>query len=325
MLYLEHNPAALKYHTELMRCWLLIKIKGRKGPTYKHGHQCGISTCPICSVDRHIDNKIPKAFKTFLLKKKNLETLISGRPNDLRLLNLRYKKLGLSQADRKAVKKFFVDTAYTNWYQPEHSMGLLKLINKNTCLYCNRNYSRTIQDLNGKKVISAEIDHWFVKEKFPILAVSFYNLIPSCHSCNSSIKGNPNIKWDRALRNYVHPYQEEKKQDFKFSYIHKSKKEYNVKIEVVSNSKIANTLKLFKIEEIYDSHSDLELRDLLDLRHKYSENYIDMLVNKTFKGIMDPEDIYRYIFGIESTKADYHKRSLSKFKYDIIQELLKIK
>lgn len=325
MLYLDNYSKAQKFHNNLIRCWLSIKINGRKGPTYKNGYNCGDKKCPLCSIKTNIDNSIPKGFKDFLNTKNNLEILIDGQPNALRLLHNRYENLTFTKSEKDSITKFFIETSYTNWFQPTYAFNFLGLLNKNTCIYCNRNYTRTIKNVRDEKVMISELDHWFPKKKFPILAISFHNLIPSCHSCNSSIKGDANIRWDRALRNMTHPYLKEAKQNFKFSYVNKSLNEFNVKINVTNNSKIDKTLKFFKINEVYNSHSDLELRDLLDLRHKYSENYIDMLVNKTFNGVLNPDEIYRYIFGIEIEEHLYHKRPLSKFKHDIIEELMKIK
>lgn len=38
---------------------------------------------------------------------------------------------------------------------------------------------------------------------------------------------------------------------------------------------------------------------------------------------MSKEEVYKNVFGIESKEKDFHKRPFSKFKYDILEELLK--
>lgn len=326
MLSIKNFKNAQIFHKELLFCWLSTKINGRKGKTYPKGHSCGKHSCPVCSVQTQIDNSLPADFKSFMNKKKNLEILISGEPNDLRLLNFRYRKLNLTNRERTAVEVFFVSATYTTWFQPKFGLEFFQKLKINTCIYCNRNYSMSISTQANEKVLIPTFDHWFPKEQYHLLAVSFYNLIPSCYSCNSSIKGSAkNVKWDKALNNMTHPYIIDIKQKFSFSYINKSSNEYNVNITVDSKSKIDNTLKLFKINDVYNSHSDLELRDLLDLRFKYPKNYINMLVNTTFKGIMDSHEIHRRIFGIEIEEDLYHKRPLSKFKHDIIKKLLESK
>jgi hypothetical protein len=88
---------------------------------------------------------------------------------------------------------------------------------------------------------------------------------------------------------------------------------------------MANHLNAFKISEVYNAHSAMELRDLLDLRYKYTDDYIHTLFNDTFDSLdVSQEEIYRMVFGIEQLEQNYHKRPFSKFKHDILRELLLI-
>lgn len=202
---------------------------------------------------------------------------------------------------------------------------LADLLNQSTCIHCNRNYTITIGNKKNK-ITRPEYDHWISKSKYPLLALSYYNLIPSCSSCNKKKSSK-----DFSIDTHLHPYlinEDEKK--FKFSYKKKTLIDNNVVLKIdslhdISKRKIENTFKDLCLNEIYNSHSKIELRDLLDLRYKYSENYIDILINKTFNGIMTKEEIYRMVFGIETIEENYHKRPFSKFKHDIIEELKKIK
>ncbi|PWN61148.1 hypothetical protein [Chryseobacterium viscerum] len=206
------------------------------------------------------------------------------------------------------------------------SYWLSKEIDTNTCVYCNRLYANTIEVGSGsnseKRIARPTFDHWFSQSKHPILALSFYNLIPSCSVCNSSIKGV--LEFDRST--HLHPYEEDKRNAFYFSYDYKTFNDSQVIIKNFDklNDKVKKTINDFKLVEVYNSHSDKELKDLLELRLKYSKNYIDTLVNKTFKGIANEAEVYRMIFGIEISEEYYHKRPFSKFKKDIIDKLLSI-
>ena len=206
------------------------------------------------------------------------------------------------------------------------SYWLAKNINTNTCVYCNRLYANLIEIDNGsnndKRIARPFFDHWYAKSKFPILALSFYNLIPSCSVCNSSIKGSIEFNIDT----HIHPYIKEVQNDFKFSYKHESLTNHNVIIRdfKLLSDKTKKTIEDFKIQYVYNAHSDKELKDLLDLRYKYSDNYIVELFQNTFNNLVVSEDeIYRLIFGVETKEEDYHKRSFNKFKHDIIEELRK--
>lgn len=201
---------------------------------------------------------------------------------------------------------------------------LAELLDVHTCIYCNRNYVKTIGNTT-EKTARAEYDHFFSQSKYPLLALSFYNLIPICGNCNKK-KLDKNF----TLKSHLHPYSisdEEKK--FTFSFRKKNFIENNVKINISTNDKaskekIEKTFSDLHLEKIYNVHSGKELRDLLDLRYKYSNNYLDILCNKTFKGLsLSQEEAYRMIFGIEINEDNYNKRPFSKFKNDIIEELKK--
>lgn len=205
------------------------------------------------------------------------------------------------------------------------SYNLSKILNQNTCTYCNRLYTSTVivkDEITGRinnstRLTRPTFDHWYSQSKFPILALSFYNLIPSCSVCNSSIKGTTEF----SLTKFIHPYRMEANQNFKFDYISESVHTNNIIINSLSKSKISKTIKQFKIAEIYNAHSEFELKDLLELRYKYSENYLDTLFNKTFKVEVGKQEAYRMIFGTEYEEKNFYKRPFSKFKKDILEKL----
>jgi hypothetical protein len=205
------------------------------------------------------------------------------------------------------------------------SYNLALKLGRNTCTYCNRLYTNTVlkkdiktNRMNDKgRITRPQFDHWFAKSKYPLLSLSFYNLIPSCSVCNSSIKGDTIFD----LATHAHPYLA-KESDFKFSFNYKDVAENNVIIKAVDGSKIEKLLLEFKINEVYNAHSALELKDLLDLKYKYTENYINTLFDESFATLgVKKEEAYRLIFGVEHDEVDFHKRPFSKFKKDILEEL----
>lgn len=201
------------------------------------------------------------------------------------------------------------------------SYELALILDRNTCTYCNRLYTITVvknATANGG-ISRPQFDHWYSKKRYPILALSFYNLIPSCSVCNSTIKGDT----DFQLPTHYHPYIDSFLSEFSFSYHHESVIVNNVTIKYPTGSlKAERTLKEFKVEEIYNGHSMLELKDLIELKKKYSDNYLETLFKDVFKRLsMHPEEAYRFLFGSEYDDDNFHKRPFSKFKKDIIAEL----
>ncbi|MDQ7961261.1 hypothetical protein [Flavobacterium lindanitolerans] len=319
MFQIHSYNEGLEFHKQIVKCWFLRKLKG--GKSYTDGHDCNDSNCLVCRSKEQKEQNIPAKLKVFLLKNNNIDRLVFGFPGELISLAKEFEKIKFSKKDKKKVSFFFIKTGYENWFQKKYSKIFLDKLNRDTCTYCNRNYTLNLVDSRTR----AELDHWFPKEKYPLFALSFFNLIPSCHSCNH-IKGSPNINWEEALNDYVHPYLIEKDQNFKFGFNYgASLNDYKVEISVVKNSKMEKTLKANNLKEIYSSSSNKELKDLIELKYKYSDNYIDILINKTFNGLLTEEEIYRMVFGIEITEENYHKRPFSKFKHDIIEELKKIK
>lgn len=57
-----------------------------------------------------------------------------------------------------------------------------------TCPYCQLSFNHTLIR-NNKGKIRPALDHFFDKANYPLFSISLGNLVPSCHHCNSSLKG----------------------------------------------------------------------------------------------------------------------------------------
>ncbi|WP_404318823.1 hypothetical protein [Malaciobacter canalis] len=215
----------------------------------------------------------------------------------------------------KILRKYIFEKEYVNWTK-RTKYGAYKFVqdlNLKSCPYCNRNYTFVVDEKNGK--LRPEIDHFYPKSIYPFLAMSFYNLIPSCSICNHTKKDKVNL-------DLLNPY-EIKENDFKLTYtpndidffnIEKEKYNYdNFEIDFVSTNKNIET---FKLKELYKQHKDIVL-ELLIKKAYYPKSYIEEL-----KGFGFSEDeIYRYLLGNYKKDEDLHKRPLSKLIKDISEEL----
>ncbi|TKT94042.1 hypothetical protein [Dyadobacter frigoris] len=187
-----------------------------------------------------------------------------------------------------------------------------------TCTYCNRNYTNTVIHSNGKKITRPQFDHFIDKGTNPLLAISFFNLIPSCSICNSGIKGSKKVN----LREYLHPYLDNDINDIKFTYrLSKGKHGHRIVIKTPDTSKAKKTVELFALEEIYNSHTG-ELLDLLQTKQHFSDKYLSILDSNLLRGvIVSKEEMYRIVFGTEYHSENFINRPFSKFKSDILKEL----
>ncbi|PPK61663.1 hypothetical protein B0F89_10855 [Malaciobacter marinus] len=215
----------------------------------------------------------------------------------------------------KILRKDIFEKEYVNWTK-RTEYGAYKFVQDldlKSCPYCNRNYTFVVDEKNGK--LRPEIDHFYPKSIYPFLAMSFYNLIPSCSICNHTKKDKVNL-------NLLNPY-EIKENVFKLTYtpndinffnIEKEKYNYDsFEIDFVSTNKNIET---FKLKELYKQHKDIVL-ELLIKKAYYPKSYIEEL-----KGFGFSEDeIYRYLLGNYKKDEDLHKRPLSKLIKDISEEL----
>ncbi len=245
---------------------------------------------------------------------------------------LKIKKTKSFNTEENHLKGVFDDTLmkakeifdYDNFNKKKstkyNAYNLAKNLDIPTCPYCGRMYTKTVGRKNGKKITRPTFDHWFPKSKYPLLALSFYNLIPSCNICNSSVKGDAEF----ALNTHFHPYNKVDNLKYTFSYDLKHYEEPDIKIKAEKGIS-ENSVKAFELEEIYKTHND-ELGDLLKIKQAYSERYIDILNNMLNKGItLSKEEVYRLAFGAYLDEDKFDRRPLSKMKKDILTELRIIK
>ncbi|OPF86793.1 hypothetical protein BW731_00550 [Vagococcus martis] len=79
------------------------------------------------------------------------------------------------------------------------------------CPYCNSQFIYTYFKEKGEKKgkVRPQIDHLFPKSVYPFLSVSIFNLIPSCSQCNSSIKGDNEVKLSNVINLFTESIQDE--------------------------------------------------------------------------------------------------------------------
>ncbi len=248
-----------------------------------------------------------------------IDNLLIDKPSKLKELIVYFNYL--KTEDTECFVKYIFD--YDYFIRPcKKRYGAYSLamdLDIRTCPYCNRNYTITAFKKKGKAGTRPQFDHYFDKSRHPLLALSFYNLIPSCSICNSNLKG----KGIMDLAKHIHPYLDNCIDDFQFTYklTDKSKSGLEVEVKHNGNARLMNALKLFAIEEVYNAHTS-ELGDLLKLREYYSDKYLSILQEKIFSTKqVSTQEMYRILFGVEYDSKDFVNRPLSKFKRDILKEL----
>ena len=195
----------------------------------------------------------------------------------------------------------------------EAKLLLLKKVGISVCPYCNRNYI-----FSNENVITCQLDHFFSKEKYPILAVSFFNLIPCCSTCNR-LKGTNDFDF--------YPYDQKNKaiDIMRFSY-----KPINSDFLRNKNSIIVETtptedlysdqLETLKISKLYELHNDIVF-DIIRKSEVFSDVYINSLRTSFPQIFSSSKEVKELLFGVSLSRDDIHKRPLSKLTQDIVFEI----
>jgi uncharacterized protein (TIGR02646 family) len=199
---------------------------------------------------------------------------------------------------------------------------LAKKLNVNVCPYCNINSTYTVIKEDGKKITRPEFDHFYDKATYPILALSFYNLIPSCHICNATLKGTEKFSSKTHINPYANSFDEVAKFHLKIedSTFYYSIDGFDVKLET-EDKRAKNQIKSFELDTLYTNHKDIVL-ELIQKEAIYNESYLDELLTQ-YEGTLfkNKEDLQRLIGGGYVSDDDLHKRPLSKLIRDISKEL----
>jgi hypothetical protein len=284
-----------------------------------------------------------KSILNHLNNDSNLENLILCRPeNALQTEKNIINSLGLIDPLSQEVKIFIkkiIDYSIFDKYAYQISSDL----NVNTCPYCNRNYINTVIDKKGDQIIRPTFDHFLPKNLHPFLSLSFYNLIPSCYYCNSSVKGSDDV----SIGTHIHPYKEGFDNEATFNVIIKNFKNDksdpgNYKLifsnninpilspqkyrKIFGGSPTSKNLKegninLFKLEEIYQSHLDI-VSELVIKCDKLNSTYASSLQSLFSSLSTSKEEFYQFYFGNYFDEKNFNRRPMAKLSKDIVSQIL---
>lgn len=262
---------------------------------------------------------IHSSIQAFLNNEENLKDVLIGTPDVLDKI----KKKFTTKEQIDSIKKLFPYNTFISKKEDQtfgfyNAYHLAENIPINTCVYCNRLYTHTIVTDKRGFIARPTFDHWFPRSIFPLLSLSFYNLIPSCNVCNSSLKGTKTM----ALENIFHPYlkytENSRRINFNFSYTLED--HLSAESKVVTHNKFSeDSITVMKIREIYNVHHE-EIRELIYLKRVYSDSYLSSL-RSILKVPLSTEEIYRLAFGVFLEDDQLIRRPLSKLRKDILGEL----
>lgn len=207
-----------------------------------------------------------------------------------------------------------------------------------TCPYCNENYTYRIVCSNDKKTTrrTFDWDHLFPKQKYPFLAVSFYNLVPSCKVCNTFKNADSKL--------FFNPFQNVNIDDvYRFNFSLDTK--LNTILEDKGTSENQNTLPWkiieFKTQDLVLNNSLKELFESVKLKERMEQHkgvinlvverakmYNEIVLNGYDKQLSSlglngfTEEMKAVYWGIELDHRKYYLKPFSKLTNDLIKEIL---
>lgn len=184
-----------------------------------------------------------------------------------------YEDINNVLEDIKTLKKIF---NYDNLYTKERRHTILNKIGVNVCPYCGRQFVSNYDDKS-----SAELDHFYSKDKYPYLALSLFNFVPSCHLCNSILKKNHDFFEEEHLYPYIEGFEEKARFDIDNSVLITDIINGSADAKLIidydeKNTKIKNNINTFKLESVYQNHSK-DVRELFKLIQIYNSSYLESI------------------------------------------------
>lgn len=207
---------------------------------------------------------------------------------------------------------------YYETISKDFGYDLVEALGIKTCPYCNRAFIHTYAGLRNER---PEFDHFYPKASYPMFCLSFYNLIPVCHSCN-------HVKLENEIG--INPYSSAFSSRFviadktgkrlsKSKIYHLSEKEIRLKFENPTQKENDN-IRVLGLEDVYNKHNDY-VKELIDKTMAYDAYSREALVT-SFQGAgYNPRQVFDFVWGKHLMTAEYEDRPLSKLTKEVLEQL----
>ncbi len=251
----------------------------------------------------------------------NLEVVITAKPD--KLAEIRSK---IGKAPFPSFVNYFL-TMYTYFSKGTNSfignrdynaMKLMEDLGIRVCPLCNRNHIGNVERPGKGKKRTSQLDHFHNKSHYPYLAMSFFNLIPSCPSCNHT-KGIADIDLSPYASIDLDPLI---RVGFNIQDVDYLFDERRLHVSLTEDPSIRNNVRRLGLESLYKTHNDVAF-EMLERFRMYSK-LMRKEVLDTFPGLFrGEEEIRNTLFGSYLQKENLKKQVLAKLKKDIFELLVR--
>lgn len=238
-------------------------------------------------------------------KQYSYEDIVIALPDELELLK-DYWEENLSEHDDDNEMKYIITSLYKQMDKKAQEIVFMYSGMK-ACPYCNGNYI-----FADSRIKECDFDHYYPTGRYPLLAASFFNLIPSCSYCNR-LKNDGDV-----LFNPHKNYRYEELPHFIFKIL---KNDFltnidSLDVDIISRGQFRKYIEKLHLKELYRSHKDV-IQDVLVKKQIYSEQYVDE-VNRVFYGMGLSRNYIMYLlYDLPPDTDSFGAKPLSKLIYEI--------
>lgn len=253
------------------------------------------------------------------LKENNIKNLLLADKQQMEKYINKFGKISRNNSKELCEKIFRYDT----FSGRKCAYNILKIQKVKGCPYCNRQYIFTL----GNHKVRPQFDHYYPKSIYPYLALSIFNLIPSCSICNQA-----KSSFDTHDCPILYPYEEEFGDEVRFrtisddiKYIHGMTDDFDLYLQMdgvdsEKEKKIKQQYKQLHLKELYDEHKDY-VRDIAWNHYINSEDRIDEIMRVFPQMFSTREEAIAIVYMNDVRKENLGKRPLAKLTRDIYREL----
>lgn len=226
---------------------------------------------------------------------------------------------------KKSFYKLVVDAMRYDAVRDQEFLSYVKRLEIRTCIYCNAQFAITTGNKKNALCGRYELDHFYPKSTYPFLCTSFFNLQPSCASCNKSKSDNKALfslytKNPNDLSPFI--FVLDKKSIVRYMLTQNCE---DLKLSFNSSHVSYNPLTddhedKFHITELYNTQKDI-VEEIIWKAKIYNKSYQESLRDSFSRLFHGNDNFNRFIISNYDQAKDIHKRPMAKMIQDIAKQL----
>lgn len=205
---------------------------------------------------------------------------------------------------------------YREFWKKDINNWIIETSGVKVCPYCNLAYTFN----RGSKTMG-QLDHFFPESKCPEFAICYYNLIPSCPTCNrikSAETGMMVSPYDDDAYSTMRIFATASK---RINYMDLKDAEANIKIEVLSDrAEEMENVDQMHLNDAYGQVKDYAAEILRKKIIYKNECSRELIINAVKRAGISDDEILRFYFGNYIDEEEKGKRIMDKMVSDLFHQ-----